>query len=128
MSGRNKNEYAEVKFISADGMLLDVNGTSYFAAFKNFPYLYDLPVSEAYHVEYLGQGDIRWENADIDLNVEILENPSAYPKIMQSVSREAAALFGKRGGASRSARKTSASRLNGRKGGRPKKKPDTTLA
>lgn len=128
MPGINKNEYAEVKFISADGMLLDVNGKSYFASFSNFPYLYDLPVSEAYNVEYLGDGDIRWEKADIDLNVEILENPSAYPKIMQSVSRDAAAMFGKRGGSSCSPRKAAASRHNGAKGGRPRKKKDLVMA
>ena len=29
-----KNEYAEVKFISADGFLIDVCGNTYFAAFK----------------------------------------------------------------------------------------------
>ena len=34
-----KNEYAEVKFISADGFLIDVCGNTYFAAFKDFPYL-----------------------------------------------------------------------------------------
>jgi len=117
-----KNEYAEVKFISADGFLMDVNGTSYFASFKDFPFLYDLPVSEAYNVQYLGQGDIRWENADIDLNIDILANPEKYPRIMHTLSSEAAALFGRRGGTVKSHRKAEASRANGLKGGRPRKK------
>src|SRR5574344_358868 len=99
-----KNEYAEVKFISSDGFLIDVCGTTYFAAFKDFPYLYDLPVSEAYNIKYLGLGDIRWENADIDLNVDILANPAKYPKIMHSLSNQAAILFGRRGGSATSPR------------------------
>ena len=123
-----KNEYAEVKFISSDGFLIDVCGTTYFAAFKDFPYLYDLPISEAYDIEYLGQGDIRWEKADIDLNVEILKNPAHYPKIMHSISMQAAVLFGQRGGSSRSPRKAATSRLNGAKGGRPRKKKELALA
>ena len=123
-----KNEYAEVKFISADGFLIDVCGNTYFAAFKDFPYLYDLPISEAYNIEYLGQGDIRWEKADIDLNVEILKNPAHYSKIMHAISLQAATLFGQRGGLSRSPRKSAASRLNGSKGGRPRKKRVSALA
>ena len=100
-----KNEYAEVKFISADGFLIDVCGNTYFAAFKDFPY-----------------------KADIDLNVEILKNPAHYSKIMHAISLQAATLFGQRGGLSRSPRKSAASRLNGSKGGRPRKKKDSALA
>lgn len=128
MSGMKKNEYAEVKFISADGFLIEVCGNTYFAAFKDFPYLFDLPISEAYNIEYLGQGDIRWEKADIDLNVEILKNPAQYPKIMHTISTQAASLFGRRDGLSRSQRKSAASRLNGAKGGRPCKEKAPALA
>ena len=67
-----KNEYAEVKFISADGFLIDVCGNTYFAAFKDFPYLYDLPISEAYNIEYLGQGDIRWDSLDNVVGCRVL--------------------------------------------------------
>lgn len=123
-----KNEYAEVKFISSDGFLIDVCGTTYFAAFKDFPYLYDLPVAEAYSVEYLGQGDIRWEKADIDLNVDILASPAKYPKIMHTLSNQAASIFGRRGGSVSTPRKAAASRHNGAKGGRPRKKKELTLA
>lgn len=116
------NEYAEVKFISNDGFLMEVNGKQYFASFQDFPFLYDMPISEAYNVEYLGQGDIRWEKSDIDLNIDILSNPDKYPIVMHKISAEAAALFGRRGGTVRSKRKTAASRANGMKGGRPRKK------
>jgi len=116
-----KTNHAEVKLISSDGFLLEINARQYFAAFHDFPFLYDLPVSEAYKVCYLGDGDIRWENADIDLNVAILKNPDAYPIVMHALSDAAAAQMGRKGGTARSTKKAAASRANGHKGGRPPK-------
>ncbi|MDD3695940.1 MAG: hypothetical protein PHG44_08245 [Lentisphaeria bacterium] len=115
------NDNIAVRFICSEGLFLDVCDKRYFASFSDFPFLYDLPVSEIYEVEYLGLGDIRWEKADIDLNVDILSSPEKYPKLMQAISAEAAARFGRQGGLSRSARKIAASRANGAKGGRPRR-------
>ena len=55
------NGTAELKMVSSEGLYLDVDGKGYFAAFKNFPYLADLPISQLFSVKYCGDGDIRWE-------------------------------------------------------------------
>ncbi len=117
------NGTAELKMVSSEGLYLDVDGKGYFAAFKNFPYLADLPISQLFSVKYCGDGDIRWEEADIDLNVEILARPEDFPRIMHPVA--AASEFGRKGGSIRSARKSAASRRNGSKGGRPRKITDS---
>lgn len=123
-----KDGTAEVKFVSPEGLYLVVDGKGYFAAFSDFPYLADLPNTQMFKVEYCGNGHIRWEEADIDLHVKILEQPENYPVIMNKFSSIAAAEMGKKGGKAKTRRKKASSRLNGLKGGRPRKKSKLTHA
>jgi len=117
---------AEVRMVTPEGFYLIIEGKGYFAAFKDFPYLADLPPAQIFAIEYCGHGHIRWDLADIDLHTDILSNPEKYPVIMHEVS-DAAAELGKIGGSVKSQRKASASRANGRKGGRPGKKQGALL-
>jgi len=120
------NGTAELKMVSSEGLYLYVDGKGYFASFKNFPYLADLPIAQLFKVKYCGDGDIRWEDADIDLNVEILSRPEDFPRVMHPVT--AASELGRKGGSIRSVRKSAASRRNGSKGGRPRKTPEPARA
>lgn len=128
MPGTNIKKDAEVKMVTPEGIYLVIEDKGYFAAFKDFPILADLPSTQVFDVEYCGHGHIRWENADIDLHTKILTNPENYPVNMHGSTSAAAASMGKIGGAVRSPRKSAASRANGAKGGRPKKKPELSLA
>ncbi len=121
MNGIAEKKNAEVRMVTADGLLLNVEGRNYFASFDDFPFLGELSVAEMFDVEYCGHGHIRWEKADIDLNTEILVAPSAFPLSFQEDRHQAASNLGKAGGQAKSARKSVASRLNGQKGGRPRK-------
>ena len=121
MNGTAEKKTAEVRMITGDGLLLCIEGRNYFASFKDFPFLGELPVAELFDVDYCGHGHIRWENADIDLNTEILAAPDAFPVSFQEDRHQAAASLGKVGGMAKTARKRVTSRLNGQKGGRPRK-------
>ncbi len=127
MPGTNIKIEAEVKMLTPEGIYLVVEDKGYFASFKDFPYLASLSASELFNIEYCGHGHIRWDEADIDLNTKILANPENYPIIMHPV-KTAAAQMGKKGGAVRSSRKAAASRANGLKGGRPRKKEIAELS
>jgi len=122
MNGKNVKTDAEVRMLTPEGIYLVVEDKGYFASFKDFPFLADLPSTQVFDVGYCGHGHIRWELADIDLNTKILANPEKYPVSFQVGTSEAAARMGKIGGAVHSHRKAAASRLNGLKGGRPRKK------
>ena len=129
MNGIGEKQSAEVKMITRDGLLIAVEGKNFFASFADFPFLGELPGNEIFSVEYCGHGHIRWENADIDLNTDILANPDAFPVSFQTDRHSAAVSMGKAGGTSRSIRKAASSRINGHKGGRPRKsQPQATLA
>ena len=122
MNGTKEKLSAEVEIVNPQGLLIMVEGRRYFAAFSDFPFLAELSAREVFDIEYCGHGHIRWETSDIDLNTEILRNPDAYPFSFQGDMHEAAARLGRIGGAKKTDNKAAASRENGRKGGRPRKK------
>jgi len=126
MSGTNTKNPAEVKMVTLEGLFLVVEDKGFFAAFADFPYLAALPSSQVFQVEYCGHGHIRWEEADIDLNTNILAHPEDYPLRMQPTVL-AATEMGRRGGSVKSKRKAVSSRANGLKGGRPLKKREPVL-
>ena len=104
MNGTSVKKNTEVKMVTSEGLYLVVEDKGYFAAFNDFPYLAVLPSNQVFNVEYCGHGHIRWDDADIDLNTDILAHPENYPHRMQPVTFDAAKI-GRPGGSVNSARK-----------------------
>ncbi|WP_103035554.1 DUF2442 domain-containing protein [Castellaniella caeni] len=81
--------------------------------------LADAPPASLNRIEVSPMGTgLYWPDLDVDLYI---------PSLIQGLfgtRRWMASLMGKAGGSARSNAKTQAARINGRKGGRPRKKPD----
>jgi hypothetical protein len=123
---------AKVLELGRDFMLVDYCGKVYRIDFELYPYFKSCFVSELYNVEASAVG-LHWPDADIDIEVEYLEHPPKNPSMVSvewwnEQRRRQMSRLGAAGGSVRTPRKSAASRANGAKGGRPKKKPEPSLA
>ncbi len=112
-----------------DGMAIVVNGKEYFLRFTDFPWFEYCSVAELRDITSDKWG-VYWNQLDIDLSIESIENPERFPeKIsvdawLKARQRNAARMLG----SIKSAKKSAASRENGSKGGRPRKNLTTAMA
>ncbi len=118
--------YAKVVEMSRDFMLVDHCGKIYRIDFERYPYFRSCFLGELYNVQASASG-LHWPDADIDLEVEYIENPPAEASTVdlewwKAQRKRILSRLGTVGGSVRSARKAAASRHNGAKGGRPRKK------
>ena len=73
----------EVSNISRHGIWLFVRDTEYFLSFEEFPWFRDAKVGDIMEVELIHDHHLRWENLDIDLELESLTHPGKYPLIFK---------------------------------------------
>jgi hypothetical protein len=70
---------AEVTNISANGLWLLIDDRELFIPFSKFPWFKDATVSQISNVLRPGAHHLHWPDLDIDLAVESIEHPEAYP-------------------------------------------------
>jgi len=76
----NSTSVTEVTHISPHGVwLLTSAGKEIFMSFEAFPWFKDQPVRVIYNVEEPSRGHFYWPDIDVDLSLDIIENPSHYP-------------------------------------------------
>ena len=74
----------EVTNISQHGIWLFIRDTEYFLPFDEYPWFKDARVGDIMEVELLNDHHIRWENLDVDLDIESLVDPEKYPLIYRN--------------------------------------------
>ncbi len=72
---------AEVTNISAHGFWLFLEERELFVPFDEFPWFREAPVGQILNVERQGPDHLYWPDLDVDLAVDSIERPSAFPLI-----------------------------------------------
>jgi hypothetical protein len=69
----------EVTQIDAQGIWLCVKAAEYFLPYTEYPWFRDARLREILQVELLHGNHLRWPALDVDLCIESLANPEAFP-------------------------------------------------
>ena len=72
---------AEVTNVSRHGLWLLVGDKEYFLPYKDFPWFEDARLRDILEVELLHGSHLHWPALDVDLCLESLENPEAFPLV-----------------------------------------------
>ena len=69
----------EVTNISEHGFWLLTDGRELFLPYTYFPWFKDVPVSQIINVEELTAGHFYWPDLDVDLSINVIDNPERFP-------------------------------------------------
>ena len=69
----------EVTNISAHGFWLWTDGREYFLPYTEFPWFKNATVADILNVERSRSDHLHWPALDVDLTLDMIENPRAYP-------------------------------------------------
>ena len=72
---------AEVTHVSTHGLWLLLGDEELFLSFADFPWFRDATIGDLCNIEYPTANHLYWPTLDIDLSVESIRNPSAFPLI-----------------------------------------------
>ena len=75
----NNTSDIEVTNISAHGIWLLSHDKELFMSYDDFPWFRDQPVKSIFKVEEQSRDHFYWPDLDVDLTVEMIENPDHFP-------------------------------------------------
>ena len=70
---------AEVTNIDCHGLWLFVKGTEYFLPYEEYPWFKEARVTDVLNVKLYHETHLHWPALDVDLCLESLQNPNAFP-------------------------------------------------
>ena len=71
----------EVTQVDTHGIRLYARGAEYFLPYGQYPWFRDARLREVLDVQLLHGNHLRWPSLDVDLCIESLGNPEAYPLV-----------------------------------------------
>lgn len=74
----------EVTDISPFGIWILHRKREYFLAFTEFPWFENAPVRNVFHVTEESPTHLRWPELDIDLSLESIKDPGAFPMVYEA--------------------------------------------
>lgn len=77
-SGKNISA-VEVQNISQHAIWILVNNKEFFLPFTEYPWFKNATIDQICMVELLHKKHLRWPSLDVDLEIESLQHPGAYP-------------------------------------------------
>ncbi len=69
----------EILNISTNGIWLYVKGGEYFLPYVEFPWFKEARLSAIHRVRLLHGQHLRWDDLDVDLDLDVLEHLEHYP-------------------------------------------------
>jgi hypothetical protein len=79
--GKNISNKAEVQNISPYGIWLLVNDREYFLPFEEFPWFLKATIDQIYNLQFFHGNHLHWPELDVDVDLESLHHPEAYPLV-----------------------------------------------
>jgi hypothetical protein len=67
--------------ITQHGIWLYVNDHEYFLSYDDYPFFKDAKIKDIYQIELIHNTHLYWPILDIDLDIDVLENPERFPLI-----------------------------------------------
>lgn len=71
----------EITNISEHGFWIFINGKEYFMPFEKYPWFKDAKISSIINIKLYHNHHLYWPDLDVDLSIEILNNPDNYPLV-----------------------------------------------
>ena len=69
----------EITNISSHGVWLFIENQEFFMSYDDFPWFQDATLRDILFVQQPSPGHFYWPNLDVDLSIEIIQNPGRFP-------------------------------------------------
>ena len=69
----------EVTNIDSMGFWIFVEAKEHYLSFSDFPWFMDASIKQITHIEKESESHLYWPDLDVDLTLEMIESPEAYP-------------------------------------------------
>jgi hypothetical protein len=69
----------EVTNVDVMGFWIYVDSKEHYLSFSDFPWFMDASIKKISHVEKESENHLYWPDLDVDLSLDMIDNPEAYP-------------------------------------------------